>query len=94
MALVKVKTKYQVTLPNALRRQAGLNVGDVLEAKVEKGRITLTPKSLVDRAIAEGLEDIRKGRIYGPFETHEAMMTSLRRNLKKLRARKTKSPGT
>jgi len=35
MALVKIKEKYQVTLPAALREKAGLEVGDLLDAKVE-----------------------------------------------------------
>jgi len=69
MAIVRVKTKYQVTLPTAVRERAGVNVGDVLEATVEEGKITLTPKSTVDRGIAEGLEDIRAGRVYGPFNS-------------------------
>ena len=43
LSLVKVKTKYQVTLPTALREQIGVGVGDLLEAKVEKGKITFTP---------------------------------------------------
>ena len=46
MALVKIKEKYQVTLPAALRQKAGLEVGDLLEAKVEGKKITLTPKKL------------------------------------------------
>jgi len=37
----------------------------------------------VDRAIAEGLEDIRKGRVYGPFETVDQMLASLRGTSKK-----------
>ena len=83
MSLVKVKTKGQVTLPTRLREQAGLNVGDLLEAKLEKnGKITLTPKSLIDRRIEEGLEDIRKGRTYGPFDTAEEMIASLKQNIK------------
>jgi AbrB family looped-hinge helix DNA binding protein len=83
MSLVKVKTKGQVTLPTRLREQAGLNVGDLLEAKLEKnGKITLTPKSLIDRHIEEGLEDIRKGRTYGPFDTAEEMIASLKSNIK------------
>jgi len=49
MPIVRVKTKYQVTLPTAIRVRAGIRVGDVLEAKVEKGKITLTPKSIPDR---------------------------------------------
>jgi AbrB family looped-hinge helix DNA binding protein len=82
MSLVKVNIKGQVTLPSALRERAGLDVGDVLEVKLEKGKITLTPQSLVDQHLEEGLEDIRKGRTYGPFDTADDMIASLRRNIK------------
>lgn len=83
MPLVRVKTKYQVTLPASVRQQAGLYVGDMLEARVERGRITLTPKALVDRHIAEGLEDIKKGREYGPYSSvAEAMAAFEKRSAK------------
>ena len=82
MPLVKVKTKYQVTLPDAVRRQVRVGVGDLLEAKVEKGRITLTPKSLIDREIAEGLEDFRRGRFIGPFKSAKEGIRALRRAAK------------
>jgi bifunctional DNA-binding transcriptional regulator/antitoxin component of YhaV-PrlF toxin-antitoxin module len=78
MALVKVKRRYQMTLPQTLRRRARVEVGDVFDAKLEKGKITLTPHSVVDMEIAEGLEDIKGGRVYGPFETAEEMTHSLR----------------
>ena len=81
MALVKVKSRYQVTLPNALRRRVGVAVGDVLEAKVEKGKITLGP--VIDHEIEESLRDYREGRYYGPFDSAEAMVASLRANLRK-----------
>jgi bifunctional DNA-binding transcriptional regulator/antitoxin component of YhaV-PrlF toxin-antitoxin module len=91
MSLVKVKTRGEVTLPSALRERAGLNVGDLLEARFEKGKITLTPKSLIDRRIEEGLEDIRRGRTYGPFDTADQMIESLQRNMKeRAKAEKTK----
>jgi AbrB family looped-hinge helix DNA binding protein len=67
MSVVAVKNKYQVVIPQNVRRQLPLEVGDLLEAKVEDGRITLTPKSLVDRHVAEGLEDLRHGRTHGPY---------------------------
>jgi AbrB family looped-hinge helix DNA binding protein len=84
MSLVKVKTKGQVTLPTRLREQAGLSVGDLLEAKLEKsGKITLTPQSLVDRHIAESMEQINKGEFYGPFDTAEEMIKSLHQHSKR-----------
>jgi AbrB family looped-hinge helix DNA binding protein len=78
MSIVTVKNKFQVVIPQGVREQIGVAVGDLLEAKVERGRITLTPKSLVDRAIAEGLEDVRKGRVRGPFNTVDEMIDSLK----------------
>lgn len=83
MSLVKVKDKYQVTLPVEVRRKAGLAVGDLLEAQVKGKLITLTPKALVNRAfiekrLAEGLEDIRKGRVHGPFSSAKELVHSLR----------------
>lgn len=79
MPLVKVKTKFQVTLPNAVREMVRVEVGDLLEARVEGKKITLTPQSVVDREIAEGLEDIRQGRVHGPYKSAEEMVTALHR---------------
>ena len=83
--LVKVKEKFQVTLPASVRRKAGLAVGDLLEANVEGKKITLTPKSVVDRELALALEDVRKGRVYGPFSSAKEVIQSLHREAKKLR---------
>ena len=90
--LVKVKEKYQVTLPSAVRQKAGVAVGDLLEARVQGKKITLTPKVAVDRALiekrlAEGLEDLKKGRVYGPFSSAKEAIRSLHREAKKVRKR-------
>ena len=87
MAIVKIKDKFQVTLPGSLRQQAGLAVGDFLEAKLEQGNITLVPKRLVDRRIEESLRDYGKGRFAGPFSSPEETIRSLRRSRKKSRKR-------
>jgi AbrB family looped-hinge helix DNA binding protein len=89
MSIVTVKNKYQVVIPQSVRVKAGINIGDLLEARVERGKITFSPKSVVDRAIAEGLEDIRKGRVKGPFDTVEEMLASLKGKRGKSGARKT-----
>lgn len=91
MPLVKVKTKYQVTLPTEVRERVGLAVGDLLEAKVEGNKITLTPKSVIDRHIAESLEDFKKGRVYGPFASANEAIRSLQSNIKKIRERAKRS---
>jgi AbrB family looped-hinge helix DNA binding protein len=82
VSLVKVKDKYQVTLPVEVRRKAGLAVGDLLEAKVKGKLITLTPKAVVNRALLdkqleEGLEDVRRGRVSGPYTTAEELIADL-----------------
>jgi AbrB family looped-hinge helix DNA binding protein len=49
MDIVTVKNKYQVVIPQAAREKLGISRGDVLEVKVERGRLTYTPKSIIDR---------------------------------------------
>lgn len=96
MALVSVKKKYQVVIPQKVREKIRLKVGDLLEASVERGKITFTPKAVVDRGIGESLEDFKVGRAYGPFETHRELVTSLHEETAKLRSKKRsrKSPRT
>lgn len=77
--LVKVKAKYQVTLPTSVRQKVGLAVGDLLEARVQGQKITLTPKKAVDRELALALEDFKRGRFIGPFRTAKAAIRALRR---------------
>ena len=88
MALVPVKNKYQVVIPRNVRKKIGLKVGDLLEAAVERGKITFTPKSVVDRGIAESLADFKAGRAYGPFETRAELVASLHEEAAKLRSMK------
>jgi AbrB family looped-hinge helix DNA binding protein len=64
MEVVTVKAKFQIVIPHHIREQVHIEIGDLLEAGVEDGKITFTPKSLIDRHLAEGLEDIRKGRTH------------------------------
>jgi len=90
MSFVTVKNKYQIVIPAKVRKQVRIQIGDLLEAKAERGKITFTPQSVVDQGIAESLEDFKKGRFYGPFATAEEMIASLHAHAKKLRTRKTK----
>ena len=82
MPVVKVKTKYQVTLPTSVRHRVGLKVGDLLDARVERGKITLTSKGVITPGMAEGLEDIKKGRVHGPFTSAEDLLRSLHREIR------------
>ena len=42
----KVSTKGQVVLPSRIRNKLGLRPGDLLDARVEGGRIVLTPRKI------------------------------------------------
>jgi AbrB family looped-hinge helix DNA binding protein len=82
MSLVKIKEKYQVTLPTEIREKIGLAVGDLLEVEIKGNKITLTPKSVIDREIALALDDYDKGRSIGPFRTAKTAVRALRRAAK------------
>jgi AbrB family looped-hinge helix DNA binding protein len=47
----RLSTKGQVVLPGPIRRKLGLRTGDPLDAKVEGGRIVLTPRTKRSRAV-------------------------------------------
>jgi AbrB family looped-hinge helix DNA binding protein len=49
LPLVKVKEKFQITLPAELREALHLAVGDLLEATIQDNVIVLKPKIVVDR---------------------------------------------
>ena len=87
MALVAVKNKYQVVVPQKVREKIPLQVGDLLEARAERGKITFTPKSVVDRDILKSFADFKEGRTYGPFETQRELVASLHAEAAKLRPR-------
>jgi bifunctional DNA-binding transcriptional regulator/antitoxin component of YhaV-PrlF toxin-antitoxin module len=78
MELIAVKSRRQIVLPRSIYEQMDLSAGDVLEARVKGGKITLSRKTAMERAVAEGLEDVRKGRVYGPFDAVDQMLSSLK----------------
>ncbi len=77
MDIVTVKNKFQIVIPQHVREQVHIEIGDILEADVEDGKITFTPKSLIDRHLAEGLEDARKGRTHGPYSNADEAIAAL-----------------
>lgn len=88
MSLITIKNKYQIVIPAKVRREIPLRVGGILEATVEGGKITLAPKTLLDREVAEALADFRAGRTSGPFDTHEALVEHLKGVVRKYRVKK------
>ena len=83
MPLVRIKQKFQVTIPDHVRKQAGLEVGDFLEATAKGNVITLKPKTVVDRhpeidaRLHEALEDVKAGRVSKTFHSVEELMADL-----------------
>ena len=85
MAVVKIGVSRQVAIPKKLHDQLGLSPGDYLQVELEGERLILTPKALIEKRLAESLEDIRRGRVHGPFKSVPALLRSLHR------AKKTKA---
>jgi bifunctional DNA-binding transcriptional regulator/antitoxin component of YhaV-PrlF toxin-antitoxin module len=91
-----VSSKSDLIVPRSVRRRAGFKPGDKLEFKVSVGVISIisklpstddehTPEQrrAIDRELAKGREDIKRGRLHGPFDTHEAMIEFLHEQVKK-----------
>lgn len=80
---VTVKTKFQITIPNKLRRRFSLKIGDVLEADIKNNKIVLSPKKLVDRdleaVLAESAKDFKEGRVHGPFQNIREFKAAMRK---------------
>ncbi|MFA4836322.1 MAG: AbrB/MazE/SpoVT family DNA-binding domain-containing protein [Dehalococcoidia bacterium] len=75
--LIQVRKKAQLTLPQSVRQELGIEEGDFLDVKVENGQIVLKVKKLIDKDQAwfwterwqqgerEAEEDIASGRLHG-----------------------------
>jgi bifunctional DNA-binding transcriptional regulator/antitoxin component of YhaV-PrlF toxin-antitoxin module len=87
---IVVKERDPLVVPLNIRRRAGIKPGDRLEFKAARGIITIVSRSqiatnetpeqrrVIDAQLAEGLEDIRKGRVSKRFDTVEEMLASLK----------------
>ncbi len=79
MPVVKVMKHRQVAIPKELFERLRLEVGDYLEAQIRNGKLVYAPKKLVDRDIEEALEDIKAGRVAGPYKTAKELIRALRK---------------
>ena len=77
---VTVKDLSQMLIPAGVQRKAGFKMGDRLELRVSRGIITIAAKPesaddeytpeqrrSIDAELAEGLADVKAGRVHGPF---------------------------
>jgi len=89
-----------LVVPSSIRRRAGLKVGDQVEFKVSGGIINIIPKlpSADDeytpaqrRVIDAQLDEAAKGPYYGPFETADAAIKFLHREIRKRKSSKAKT---
>jgi len=93
---VAVKNKSVLKVPTEIQRQAGVSGGIIAmlpEAPTAGDGYTPEQRKLLDALLAEGLDDIRKGRVSRKFDTVDEMLASLkaapsaRPRQKKLRGR-------
>ncbi len=75
--VARVGASRQVAIPKKLHDELGLATGDYIEFERKGNQLVLTPKEFIEKHLAEGLEDLRKGRVYGPFASVKDMLTSL-----------------
>ncbi len=83
MAMAKITRNFQVSIPKEVRERLHLAEGDLVEVQERDGEIVMVPKKLIDAGQAwfwsrdwqegerEVDEDIRAGRLIGPFKTIE-----------------------
>ena len=88
---VKVRSKHSVTIPEDVRRQVRVKIGDRVEVTAEDGRIIIRPVIEIPREQAwhwtrewqtkerQADEDIAAGRLSGPFRSGKALIRSLKR---------------
>ena len=53
----KIQNKGQVTIPTAVRRQAGLSKGDLVNFAFQRGKIIITPRLVIDRSKFPSADD-------------------------------------
>ena len=72
-----------MVIPKRIHDQLGLAPGDYLAVELEGDRVVLTPQAFVEKRLAEGIEDIRRGRVHGPFQSMPSLIRALRKSAKR-----------
>lgn len=83
MPTVKLGASRQIVIPKKLYDELGLTPGDYIEVERQGSKLVLTPKELVakhpeiDRRLAEAEEDVKAGRLSGPFQSADELARHL-----------------
>jgi AbrB family looped-hinge helix DNA binding protein len=89
MPMVKLGRSRQVVIPKKIHDRLGLASGDYLEVELKDNQVVLTPKMLVDKhpeieaRLREAEEDVKAGRVYGPFRSVKEMTRSLHKGMER-----------
>lgn len=103
-ATARIQHKGQVTIPTRVRKQAGLDKGDLVEFSFHRGKIILTPQLLIDRSTFPNADDeytpaqrriidarlraAKKTPLHGPFKDGKEIAAYV----KPLKARRKSKP--
>jgi AbrB family looped-hinge helix DNA binding protein len=75
---VKIGISRQVAIPKKFYDAMRLEPGDYMEIELgDDNRLTLTPKTFIEKRLAEGLRDIKEGRVIGPFKNAKEAFIAL-----------------
>jgi bifunctional DNA-binding transcriptional regulator/antitoxin component of YhaV-PrlF toxin-antitoxin module len=101
MTITVKDNKTPLVVPAAVRRKAGFKRGQEIEFKASGGVIVIVSKlpnaddeytpaqrRAIDARLAKADEDVKAGRVYGPFDSAEEMAASIEANIRKARAAK------
>jgi len=87
--VITLQKRGTITISAKMRKELGIEPGDPLEARVEKGRLVLIPVAIIpkklrltesgERKMAEAEEDIRMGRVK-TFDSVKDLLEDLNEN--------------
>ena len=80
---MKIGVSRQVVIPKRIHDRLGLVPGDYLQVELKGDKVIMTPQAFVAKRLAEGLEDIREGRVHGPFESAADTVRALHKAVKR-----------
>ncbi|MBI4551664.1 MAG: AbrB/MazE/SpoVT family DNA-binding domain-containing protein [Candidatus Latescibacteria bacterium] len=90
MPKVKLGPRREITLPAATVKQLGLTAGEELEVVANEKAILLIPRKRIpkdqawyytetwQRMMQEAFEEVKQGKLVGPFETAEELIRALK----------------